>query len=193
MAAASTAQRIASTARRLLDRHGVKAVTMRRVARAVGVTPMAVYRHFPSRANLLDALADQGFDELAALLAGKRFSGEVELQLLKLVEIYLDHALENPRLFELMFLESRAGARRYPSDFKAGESPTANLLAQVVRQGMETRYFLEDDVWEIVFAMGALSHGLIMLFLGGRMEMPTARFRIFYRQSFRRFLHGICS
>ena len=164
---------------------------MRRVAKAVGVTPMAVYRHYPDRASLLNALADEGFEELTALLAGKKFSGSIEGQLTKMVEIYLEHALQKPRLFELMFLKPREGARRYPRDFKAGRSPTANLMAAVVQRAIDSGYFRNDDAWEIVFAMGALSHGLIMLYLGGRMGVPPAHFRAFYRRSFRRYIHGI--
>jgi len=164
---------------------------MRRVAQAVGITPMAIYRHYPDRAGLLNALADDGFAELATWLAGKRFSGSIEQRLTKMGEIYLDHALQNPRLFELMFLKERQGARRYPRDFKAGRSPTANRMVEVVRQGMESGYFREDDPWEIVFEMGALSHGLIMLYLGGRVEVSPAQFRAFYRRSFRRYVRGI--
>ena len=164
---------------------------MRRVAKAVGVTPMAVYRHYPDRASLLNALADEGFEELTALLAGKKFSGSIEGQLTKMVEIYLEHALQKPRLFELMFLKPREGARRYPRDFKAGRSPTANLMAAVVQRAIDSGYFRNDDAWEIVFSMGALSHGLIMLYLGGRMGVPPAHFRAFYRRSFRRYIHGI--
>ncbi len=164
---------------------------MRRVAKAVGITPMAIYRHYPDRAGLLNALADEGFEELATRLAGKRFSGGVEERLTKMAEIYLEHALRNPRLFELMFLKPRAGARRYPRDFKAGRSPTVNLMVEVVREGMESGYFREDDTWEIVFEMGALSHGLIMLYLGGRMNVSPAQFRALYRRSFRRYLRGI--
>ena len=186
-----TAQRIALAARRLLDKEGVEAVTMRRVAQAVGITPMAVYRHYPNRSGLLNALANEGFSELSALLGEKRFSGTIEERLTKMVEVYLAHGLQNPRLFEVMFLKPREGARRYPADFKAGYSPTANLLARVVREGMESGYFRRDDVWEIVFAMGALSHGLIMLYLGGRINMTASRFRAFYRQSFRRYIRGI--
>ena len=186
-----TTRRIAAAARRLLDKEGAEAVTMRRVAQAVGITPMAIYRHYPDRAGLLNALADKGFEELAARLARKRFSGGIEARLTKMGEIYLDHALQNPRLFELMFLKPREGARRYPRDFKAGLSPTANLMAGVVQEGMKSGYFREDDAWEIVFEMGALSHGLIMLYLGGRMDVPPARFRAFYRRSFRRYIHGI--
>ena len=164
---------------------------MRRVAEAVGITAMAIYRHYPDRAALLNALADEGFEELAAELAGRRFSGGIDERLAKMAEIYLEHALENPRLFELMFLKPREGARRYPRDFKAGRSPTANLMAEVVREGMESGDFRKDDAWEIVFEMGALSHGLIMLYLGGRMGVSPARFRALYRRSFRRYIHGI--
>ena len=169
----------------------MEAVTMRRVAEVVGITPMAVYRHYPDRAGLLNALAEEGLSELADLLGEKRFHGDIETRIMKMLDVYLDHALQNPRLFELMFLNPRKGARRYPRDFKAGDSPTANLLAKAVREGMDRGHFRQDDVWEIVFAMGALSHGLIMLYLGGRTNMTASRFRIFYRQSFRRYLHGI--
>ena len=74
---------------------------MRRVAEVVGITPMAIYRHYPDRVALLTALADGGFADLAAWLEGKRFSGSVETRLVKMAEIYLDHALGHPRLFEL--------------------------------------------------------------------------------------------
>jgi AcrR family transcriptional regulator len=191
MNARSTAARITVAGRRLLDKEGAEAVTMRRVAQAVGVTAMAIYRHYPNRSALLNALADEGFEQLAARLTRKRFFGTIEARLTKMAEIYLEHAFENPRLFELMFLKPRAGARRYPRDFKAGRSPTANLMVQLVEEGMKNGYFREDDAWEIVLEMGALSHGLIMLYLGGRLELSHARFRALYRRSFRRYIHGI--
>jgi AcrR family transcriptional regulator len=191
MIARFTNRRIIIASRRLLDKEGPEAVTMRRVAKAVGITPMAIYRHYPDRAALLNALADEGFEELAARLARKNFSGGVEQRLTKLGEIYLEHALQSPRLFELMFLKPREGARRYPRDFKTHRSPTANLMVEVVQEGMAGGYFRDDDPWEIVFEMGALSHGLIMLYLGGRMELPRSNFRALYRRSFRRYIHGI--
>jgi AcrR family transcriptional regulator len=191
MPAAPTAQKIATAARRLLDREGAEAVTMRRVAEAVGITPMAVYRHYPDRAGLLNALANEGFEELARRLATQRFSVDIERRLTKMADIYLEHALRNPRLFELMFLKPREGARRYPRDFKLGDSPTANLLAEAIREGMDSGHLRKDDTWEIVFEIGALSHGLILLYLGGRIGLTPDRFRDFYRRSFRRFIRGI--
>jgi len=192
MADQPTAAKIITAARSLLDSKGADAVTMRRVAQAVGITAMAIYRHYPNREGLLNAVANAGFEDLAGQLAGRKFSGSMEERLSLMADIYLDHALHNPRLFELMFLQPRAGARRYPQDFKAGHSPTANLMVQVIREGMTSGYFCEDDAWEITFEMGGLSHGLIMLYLGGRMDVSSQEFRELYKRSFRRYIHGIC-
>lgn len=191
--AATTAAKILVAARKLLDKEGAEAVTMRRVAEKVGITPMAIYRHFPDRAALLNALADEGFRELAAWLAEQRLTGDVEQRLFKMGDLYLEHALANPKLFDLMFLKPREGARQYPRDFKAGKSPTGNLMAETVQAAMNDGYFKADDVWEITFEMGALSHGLIMLYLGGRLSTSPAGFRALYRRSFRRYIHGIRS
>lgn len=191
MPAQTTAHKISLAARRLLDKEGVEAVTMRRVAEAVGITPMAIYRHYPKREALLNALADEGFQELAAWLKQQRLKGDVEERLYKMGDLYLEHALKNPKLFELMFLKPREGARQYPRDFKAGRSPTGNLMAETVQIAMDDGYFKKDDIWEITFEMGALSHGLIMLYLGGRLSTSPAQFRALYRRSFRRYVHGI--
>jgi AcrR family transcriptional regulator len=188
----STSEKIASAARRLLDREGADAVTMRRVAEAVGITAMAVYRHYPNRAGLLNALADEGFAELTLRLESLRTSGDMTKRLERVMDVFLDHALERPRLFELMFLKPREGARRFPEDFRAGRSPTANPSEVILREGMEAGVLREDDVWEIVFEMGALLQGLIMLYLGGRTSMSEKEFRKFCRRSFERYMHGIC-
>jgi AcrR family transcriptional regulator len=185
-----TSEKIATAARQLLDKEGAEAVTMRRVAAAVGITPMAVYRHYPDRAGLLNALADRGFEELSGRLAG-RLPNDFEKRLNKVLDLNLDFALENPRLFELMFLKPRQGSRQYPQDFKAGKSPTANIMADLIQQGMDAGYFRQDDLWEIVLETGALLQGLVMLYLGGRIATSPARFRSLCHRSFRRYFDGI--
>jgi AcrR family transcriptional regulator len=191
MVSQDTARRIALVARQLLDREGVGAVTMRRVAKAAGITAMAIYRHYPNRTALLNAVADQGFEELALSLKGRRFTGDLKTRFGRMADLYLDHALDNPRLFELMFLDPREGARQYPQDFRARRSPTATLMADLIAAGMATGELKQDDHWEITFELGALSHGLIMLYLGGRMKLTPVGFRALYRRSFRRYFHGI--
>jgi AcrR family transcriptional regulator len=187
----ATAQRIAREAALLLDREGPEAVTMRRVAHAAGITAMAVYRHFADRAALLKALADAGFEELAGRAATAPQPRDPEKRLVKILDVNLDFALEKPRLFELMFLTRRAGARRYPDDFRAGQSPTANLTVAALEEAIRRGLFRRDDVWELTFQMGALLQGLVMLYLGGRMQMDAEEFRAFCHRSFRRYFRGI--
>lgn len=189
----TTAQRIAAAARRLLDKDGSEGVTMRRVAKAVGITPMAVYRHYPDRAALLNALANEGFEQLTAQLTTKSLAGDVEERLGGMLDVFLDHALAHPRLFELMFLQRREGARTFPGDFKTRRSPTANLSVKVLEEGMSNGHLRRDDVWEISFETGALWQGLVMLYLGGRMGMSREEFRALCHRSFRRYMHGIRS
>jgi AcrR family transcriptional regulator len=187
----TTAERIARAARRLLDKDGVEAVTMRRVAAAVGITAMAVYRHYPDRKGLLNALADEGFEELAKRLAAVRQTGSIEERLTRTLDVNVMFGLENPRLFELMFLSPREGARQFPRDFAAEKSPTANQFAELVREGIAAGYFRETDVWAVVFETGALWQGLMMLYLGGRVSMNATRFRAYCHEAMGRYLNGI--
>ena len=55
---------VVATALRLVDRDGLDGVSMRRVAAALKATPMALYRHVPGKAALLDALAAAVFAEI---------------------------------------------------------------------------------------------------------------------------------
>ena len=164
---------------------------MRRVAAAVGITAMAVYRHYPDRKGLLNALADEGFEELAERLAAVRQTGSIEERLTRSLDVNVMFGLENPRLFELMFLSPREGARQFPRDFAAGKSPTANQFAELVREAVASGYFRETDVWAVVFETGALWQGLMMLYLGGRVSMSAARFRSYCHEAMRRYMDGI--
>jgi len=174
-----------------VEREGADAVTMRRVAKAVGITPMALYRHFADRDGLLGALADAGFAELAARLAGTAMPADAEQRLTRILDVNLDFALEKPRLFELMFLQRRAGARQFPEDFRAHRSPTARYAAEAVEAGIAQGIFRQDDVWEIIFESGAMLQGLVMLYVGGRIGTSAEEFRALCHRALRRYLYGI--
>lgn len=192
MSNSDTARSILVSARRLLDEGGASAVSMRKVAELVGVTAMAIYRHFPDREALLNALADQGFAELSSAVLTRVPPGPVMDRMETALEIHLDFALGHPHLFELMFLAKRPGARQFPHDFAAGSSPTANLFADILRQGIaEGLYRPGEDIWEITFETGALLQGLVMLYLGGRIDLDAEGFRALVRRSMRRYVDGI--
>jgi AcrR family transcriptional regulator len=191
MPAEPTRQRIARAARALLEAEGAGAVTMRRVAAAADITAMAVYRHYADRDALLNVLANEGFEELTKMLDAVRLRGDFESRVKKVLDTNLDFALAHPRLFDLMFLQTRKGARRFPRDFVAGKSPTGNRSAELVAEGIRRGVFRKVDVWDVVFETGALLQGLVMLYLGGRVDATEQKFRAICHRAIGRYLDGI--
>ena len=64
------AETVIDTALGIADDSGLDAVTLRRVARRLGVTPMALYRHVDDKDALLDQMADRLYAELEPDPAG---------------------------------------------------------------------------------------------------------------------------
>jgi TetR/AcrR family tetracycline transcriptional repressor len=49
---------------RIVDRDGIEALTMRRLAAALGVNPMSIYHHLPGKAAVLSGLVEQVFSQM---------------------------------------------------------------------------------------------------------------------------------
>lgn len=187
----TTPEKILRAAHKLFDREGADAVSMRRVAEAVGITPMAIYRHFPNRDALLKKLSDDSFNAVAQDWETHARIPDVLKRLMALLEPYLDYALEHPHLFDHAFSVRRDDARRYPEDFRAGLSPTFNVALATIADGMAQGVFKQDDPYDVTMAVWAQQHGLVALYRAGRFSYDEAQFRTFYLQSLGRLIDGI--
>jgi AcrR family transcriptional regulator len=90
-------------ARRLLERGGPEALSLREVARSSGVSHNAPYRHFADRAALLAAVAAEGFDALALRMNEAAAKAAPGRRLGAIGAAYVRFALDAPNLFRLMF------------------------------------------------------------------------------------------
>src|SRR5215218_5303559 len=63
---------LVDAARTLLEREGPSALSLRAVAREAGVSPAAPYHHFKDKSELLDAVAQQGWELLNEFLVQAR-------------------------------------------------------------------------------------------------------------------------
>jgi len=181
-----TADRILDAARASFSAGGVDAVTVRGVAAEVGITPMAIYRHFAGRDALVDALVLEGLDRWAERLAMVDVADPLEW-LFASGDEFLAFALEEPRRFEAAFLVPSSGARRFPDDFARGRSPAGRLwiarLEELRRSGK-----LASDVTPLDAGLTfwALGQGLITLYRAGRFAGGAKEFTDFYRRAVRR-------
>lgn len=55
---------------RTIETSGVEALSLREAARSLGVTPAAVYRHFPDKAALVAAVVEEGIARLTRVMEG---------------------------------------------------------------------------------------------------------------------------
>lgn len=88
----------------IVEKKGADAVSMRDIAKKAGVSPMATYRHFSCKDELLLEVAAYGFDLLTKAGIDAALSEKTPLKKLESVLFaYYSFGLEHKNLFELMF------------------------------------------------------------------------------------------
>lgn len=188
MPSAPTDQRILAAAWRLFAAGGIEAVSLRRVAAKVRVTPMAIYKHFADKSALIDALVvdalDRWSDRLMAIDEGDPLAWFTAAG-----DEFLEFALDEPRRFEAAFLLPSSGARQFPDDFAAGRSPAGRqFLPRLDELRRSGRIAADIEPLEIVITFWALAQGMVTLHRAARLAGGVAEFRALYRRSMRRCL-----
>jgi AcrR family transcriptional regulator len=188
MTPAPTDQRLLAAAWKLFAAGGIDAVSLRRVAVKVGVTPMAIYRHFANKDALIDALVIDALDRWSGRLAAID-QDEPLAWLTTAGDEFLEFALDEPRRFEAAFLVRASSARRFPDDFAAGRSPAGRqFLPRLEELHRSGRIVPDAEPLEVVITFWALAQGLVTLHRAGRLAGGVGEFRALYRRSMRRCL-----
>jgi AcrR family transcriptional regulator len=159
--------RIVAAARAIAEREGWDAVTIRRLADEIEYSQPVLYSHFENRDAIVEAVAIEGFQELAVGLRDAASGASGRRNALKNVAVaYLAFALCHPALYEAMFV--------LPTDLRFAEAGTRPEL----RAGFEalaaavTPFCVDIDV--VTEAFWAALHGLAELERSGRIR-PSAR------------------
>jgi AcrR family transcriptional regulator len=167
------AGRVADRELELIEAEGIGAVSLRRVARAAGVSPGAPYHHFPDRAALLTALSDEGFRRLAAALTTARAATPSPTEALPaLLTTYVHFAHDNPAYFRLMFRPELTQPHKSPNGEKAANKAFA-VLADTVTDHIAEGTAKPVDADDLAITLWSLVHGLASLWLDGQLDFRT--------------------
>ena len=177
----TTQARIFAAARALFDQNGVDGVSMRRIADKVGITPMAIYKHYPDKDALLNALMLDGFAAWETRVEKIREREPLDW-LRQMGEAFLDFALHQPRRYEAAFLLKASAARRYPGDFVAGRSPVVSKFMARVEEARARGLIVDVPTIDITIHFTALTQGLVEMYRAGRFA-GEAEFRDAYRKA----------
>lgn len=149
----------------LLATRAADDLSLREVARAVEVSATAVYRHFPDKRALMEALALEGLERLsAAQHAASEAAGGGAAGFKATGRAYVRFALENPALFRLIFSSpADAGRRLRDRDHPPEAMRFLRANAAAVAPPGADPEVLALSAW-------SLAHGLAMLMLDGQVE-----------------------
>ena len=155
---------VVDTARRQLERDGSAELSLRAVARELGVTAPALYAYVDDKRELMAAVATDHFERLI-----ERFEAVEETDPLGRVRAvsraYVDHAVASPALFRLMFRypPSSAGeVEAFPPATRAFEVASAAMTDAMARGLLGV-----TDVTVACMVMWAAMHGLAEILLMG--------------------------
>jgi AcrR family transcriptional regulator len=155
-----------SEAANLVETEGVEALTLRELARRLGVSHAAPTSHFADKDALLGALAGQGFEQLADALAAAR-GGTPRARLRELGRAYVRFAREKPGHYRVMF--GRGWRRQLPIGLAHHGDRAYALLEEAVTAALPAgrSATMPERVREAVFLAWSVVHGAAMLLLDG--------------------------
>ena len=142
----------------IVEADGADELSMRGLARDLGVSAPALYEHIESRDDLLRAIAQHGYGELGA--RWEEIDGTATEWLLATGRAYVAFAVDHPALFTLMHRFSPGAILGDPGI----EHPAATALFDEglnhVRAAIEAGELRPDDPLDIAFALWAAAHGV---------------------------------
>ncbi|GGW14514.1 TetR family transcriptional regulator [Streptomyces capoamus] len=162
------------SAERTLREKGTGALSLRELARDLGVSHAAPGRHFKDKQALIDALALDGYERLNQALATAVDHAEPDLeqQMTALGRAYLGFAVDNPELLELMF------ARKHDPDrtaqLAAAVDRSLGTFTRLVTDAQERGEVIQGDPERITTVAAASLHGLAALIAGCALDPAQA-------------------
>ena len=149
-----------------LRKHGTEKLSLRAIARDLGVSQTAPYRHFKDKDALLAALATDGFQlltqEMNEALAATSDDAISALQACGTA--YINFARQNPEKYRLMFGRHNIDTSAYPELVSSGQA-SFNVLQDVIQRGINDGSFKDQPAPLVVNSAWAIVHGLATLIL----------------------------
>jgi len=176
-----------SAAESTLRERGQGELSLRELAREIGVSHGAPRRHFADRQALLDALAIDGFARLDGVLrtALEGAGADFPTRLRAMALAYVRFATDNAALLELMFSTKH---RETAVEVRAAADPAFSLLHEVIVEGQESGAVAAGEPDQVAIVLFATLQGIATLINGDMVDI--ARLEELTGQATEQFLRG---
>jgi len=144
--------------RRILEKEGPAALSLRAVAREAGVSPAAPYHHFKDKCDLMAAVAGEGWHELGMAVAEARAkAGDARHGLSEIGVAYVIFARKNPALYRLMY-DTACDSENMPEHAKEESSGWGQVRQALIDIGVDPEN--DRDLKLATIASWCAAHGV---------------------------------
>jgi AcrR family transcriptional regulator len=187
-------EKILACACELYLEDGLEGFSMRKLAKQVGVTAPALYRHFESREHVVTDVVREAHREFTGALY-RALVGRTPLErLFMAAEGYLDFALKHPRWYQLLFISpEQLGMEALPEDLEAQGCAIHQFWVDRVRECMDAGLLVEADPEKTSLTMWAHAHGMLALYHHGHFRWDEETFRAQFEESGARMMRGVAT
>jgi AcrR family transcriptional regulator len=174
-------------AEQTLRQHGLDGLSLRELARQIGVSHGAPRRHFADRQALLDALAESGFGRLGAQLrAAAESAGEdYEARLRAIGLAYVRFAISDAALLELMFTGKE---REHAGVLHEASDRAFSIILELIEEGQANGALEPGEPERVGLLLFATMQGIAALVTVG--IVAPAQVDSLVADAIGRFLHG---
>jgi AcrR family transcriptional regulator len=150
----------------ILSEKGIEGLSLRNVAKRIGVSHTAPYNHFRDKQDLLAAISSAGHDQLHQVLLKtyEEFKDKPSELITEIAWMYLQFALENTDKFKLMFSGALEEEQNYP-DFEAITQKTISLFEEIIAYCQKRGSLESGNVVKIAIKLWSTVHGFTTLML----------------------------
>jgi AcrR family transcriptional regulator len=138
------------------------AVSMRAVAQRVGVSPAALYLHFPTKFSLLDAVCYRGFEHFAETIDAAAAAATDPVEALRRMgRAYIEFGLANPEKYQILMLQGdpERYAARPPEDMPGMDCFA--MLVDRVAVAMRSGGLRDGDPFLAAVGLWTALHGFV--------------------------------
>ena len=144
----------------IIAKGGLDALSLRDVARRLGVSHQAPYKHFPSREHILAEVVSRAYASFARHLAKRQRSDDPYQDLRYLGQSYLEYAHKHPLHYQLMFGTPLPDPAEHPEMMAQARLAFAMLREAIGRlPGRSPHSDVDQDamfVWSVVHGLASI-------------------------------------
>lgn len=187
-------ERILACACDLFLADGLEGFSMRKLAKHVGVTAPALYRHYDGREALLADVLREAYQTFSRYIYRALGAPTPLERFMRAGEGYLDFVFDHPRWYGMLFAGPEAlGMDQVPDDIEAMGCGVHQFWIDRVRECMDAGILKPGDPESTSVTMWAHAHGMVQLYHQGHFRLEPDEFRALFEASAARLMAGVAT